>query len=311
MSNATLAARPQPREVRSKRKNLVPYFLMAPAILYMVALVIYPLVFSVIIAFRRFDPAKGLSITKMPFVGWDNFSRVLADGVLWESLWNTVEIVVLAVALEFVIGFGLALLLNRRTTRWPGVALTLILTPMVLPMVAAGLTWRMLYHLDYGAVNGYLQILGLPGVDWLGNPGIVRLAIVLVDVWQWTPFIVLIMYAGLKALPEEMFEAARVDGATAWGSLWHITLPLMRWAIMVSLLIRITDAWKMFDYIAALTGGGPGYSSQTISFYVYQRGFRRFELGEAAAVSWLMLIIIYIVSMVIIWLLKPKQGESF
>jgi multiple sugar transport system permease protein len=224
-------------------------------------------------------------------------------------LWNTVGIVIVAVILEFILGFLLAILLNRTTTLFPGVALTLIMTPMVLPMVAAGMIWRMLYHQDYGAVNGYMQALGFAPIDWLGNAQFVKPAIILVDLWQWTPFIVLILYAGLRALPEEPFEAATVDGANRWQSFWYVMLPLMRWPVLVALLIRVTDAWKMFDYVAALTGGGPGYSSQTLSFYVYLRGFKRFELGEAAAVSWIMLIIINFVVFGIIALLKPKRGE--
>jgi multiple sugar transport system permease protein len=283
---------------------------MAPTILYTFALVIFPLLFSLFIAFRRFDPAKGISALKMDYVGLSNFGKVMADDALWVSLGNTVFIVLLGVAIQFILGMALALLLHSRLTRFSGLALTLMLTPLVLPMVATGLIWRMLYHLDYGAVNGYLRAVGLPAIDWLGNSTAVKPAIVLVDVWQWTPFVMLILYAGLRALPEEPFEAARVDGASPWQSFWHITLPLLRWPIMVALLIRVTDAWKMFDYIAALTGGGPGYSSQTLSFYTYLRGFKRFELGEAAAISWLMLIVIYILSMLIIGALKPRQGEA-
>jgi multiple sugar transport system permease protein len=300
----------RPQDKGGKHRNLAPYLLMAPTMIYMVALVIYPLLFSLFIAFRRFDPAKGLSALKMTWVGWGNFTKVMADEALWISLGNTVYIAILALVLEIVVGMGLALLLNRKRTIWPGGALTLMLTPLVLPMVAAGLIWRMLFHLDYGAVNGYMRMVGLPAIDWLGNVAWVKLAIVLVDFWQWTPFVLLILYAGLKALPEEPFEAAKVDGASALQSFWHITLPLLRWPLMVALLLRATDVWKMFDYVAALTGGGPGFSSQTLSFYVYLRGFKRFELGEAAAVSWLMLIVIYIISMLIIGALRPKRGET-
>ena len=299
------------QKVGSSRKKLAPYFLTLPTLLYVLALVIYPLIFSILIAFRRFDPAKGLAISKMPFIGLDNFGRVLGDSALWVSLGNTFYIVVLAVIIEFAFGLGLALVLNNKAARLPGLALTLILTPMILPMVAAGLIWRMLYHLDYGAVNAFIRLFGLSGIDWLGDPKWVKPAIVLVDAWQWTPFVVLILYAGLRALPEEPFEAAKVDGASGLQTLWNITLPLLRWPIMVVLLIRVTDAFKTFDYVAALTGGGPGYSSQTLSFYTYLRGFKRFELGEAAAVSWLLLLIVYAACMLILAVMRPKQGEAF
>ena len=219
--------------------------------------------------------------------------------------------VVIGVIVQFLFSFLLALALNKKTTLYTGTALTLILTPLVMPMVASGLTWRMLFHIEYGAINGIITSLGFDSINFLGDPALVRFSIILVDTWQWTPLMTLILFAGLKALPEEIMEASKVDGANSLSTLFFITIPLLRWPILVALLIRITDSWKMFDYVDALTGGGPGYSSQTLSYYVYLKGFRRFELGEAASVSWIMLIIIYIVCFLLVKSLKPKIGESF
>tara|TARA_B110000196_G_C21126686_1_gene656192 strand:+ start:93 stop:836 length:744 start_codon:yes stop_codon:yes gene_type:complete len=247
----------------------------------------------------------------MKTVGWKNFSRNFGDNAFYESLFNTIEMVVIGVIVQFLFSFLLALALNKKTTLYTGTALTLILTPLVMPMVASGLTWRMLFHIEYGAINGIITSLGFDSINFLGDPSLVRFSIILVDTWQWTPLMTLILFAGLKALPEEIMEASKVDGANSLSTLFFITIPLLRWPILVALLIRITDSWKMFDYVDALTGGGPGYSSQTLSYYVYIKGFRRFELGEAASVSWIMLIIIYVVCFLLVKILKPKAGESF
>ena len=285
---------------------------MLPIMIYTLLLIIYPFnIFSAVLAFKKFDPISGLSLLNMKTVGWKNFSRNFGDNAFYESLFNTIEMVVIGVIVQFLFSFLLALALNKKTTLYTGTALTLILTPLVMPMVASGLTWRMLFHIEYGAINGIITSLGFDSINFLGDPSLVRFSIILVDTWQWTPLMTLILFAGLKALPEEIMEASKVDGANSLSTLFFITIPLLRWPILVALLIRITDSWKMFDYVDALTGGGPGYSSQTLSYYVYIKGFRRFELGEAASVSWIMLIIIYVVCFLLVKILKPKAGESF
>ena len=293
------------------KKKYIPYLLMLPIMIYTLLLIIYPLIFSAVLAFKKFDPISGLSLLNMKTVGWKNFSRNFGDNAFYESLFNTIEMVVIGVIVQFLFSFLLALALNKKTTLYTGTALTLILTPLVMPMVASGLTWRMLFHIEYGAINGIITSLGFDSINFLGDPSLVRFSIILVDTWQWTPLMTLILFAGLKALPEEIMEASKVDGANSVSTLFFITIPLLRWPILVALLIRITDSWKMFDYVDALTGGGPGYSSQTLSYYVYLKGFRRFELGEAASVSWIMLIIIYVVCFLLVKILKPKAGESF
>ena len=293
------------------KKKYIPYLLMLPIMIYTLLLIIYPLIFSAVLAFKKFDPISGLSLLNMKTVGWKNFSRNFGDNAFYESLFNTIEMVLIGVIVQFLFSFLLALALNKKTTLYTGTALTLILTPLVMPMVASGLTWRMLFHIEYGAINGMITSLGFDSINFLGDPSLVRFSIILVDTWQWTPLMTLILFAGLKALPEEIMEASKVDGANSVSTLFFITIPLLRWPILVALLIRITDSWKMFDYVDALTGGGPGYSSQTLSYYVYLKGFRRFELGEAASVSWIMLIIIYVVCFLLVKILKPKAGESF
>jgi multiple sugar transport system permease protein len=292
-------------------KKYIPYLLMLPIMVYTLLLIVYPLLFSAVLAFKKFDPISGLSLFNMKTVGFKNFIKIFGDNAFYESLFNTVEILIIGVLVQLIFSFLIALALNKKTTIYTGTALTLILTPLVMPMVATGLTWRMLFHIEYGAINGIISSLGFNSVNFLGDPSLVKASIILVDTWQWTPLMTLILFAGLKSIPEEIMEASKVDGANSLSTLLYITIPLLRWPILVALLIRITDAWKMFDYVEALTGGGPGYSSQTLSYYVYLKGFRRFELGQAASVSWIMLIIIYIVCLILVKILKPKTGESF
>ena len=294
-----------------KKNNLLPYLLLTPVLLYTILLIIYPLIFSIVLSFRRFDPLTGLSLFKMKFVGWRNFVKILNDGAFLESLYNTIYMVLIGVFIQLILGLLIALLLNKLESKIKGIILTLILTPLVLPMIATGLSWRMIYHLEYGLINGILEALNIDKINFLGDPFLVKFSIIFVDTWQWTPLIILILYAGVKSLPHDIKEQAIVDGANKIQNFLFITLPLLRWYILVAILIRITDAWKMFDYISSLTGGGPGYSSQTLSYYVYLRGFRRFELGEAAAVSWIMLIIIYLICFIMVILFKPKTGEHF
>jgi len=185
-------------------KKYIPYLLMLPIMIYTLLLIVYPLVFSAVLAFKKFDPISGLSLLKMKTVGWKNFSKNFGDNAFYESLYNTIEIVVIGVIVQFIFSFLLALALNKKTTLYTGTALTLILTPLVMPMVASGLTWRMLFHIEYGAINGLITYLGFDTVNFLGDPSLVRLSIILVDTWQWTPLMTLILFAGLKSLPEEI-----------------------------------------------------------------------------------------------------------
>ena len=291
------------------RKKYIPYFLCLPTLVYLISLVIYPLIFSLFIAFRRFNPLYGLSALKMPFVGVENFIKIFQDHIFMVSMKNTLLILAIALTVEFFLGLGVALLLNRKILKGANVFTTLMLTPMMMPMVAAGLMWRMMFHLDYGIINAFVKWIGISsGINWLGSTRVVLSTIILVDIWQWTPFVILILLAGLKSIPGEPIEAATVDGASSGQILRHVILPLIRWPIMIVLLIRMMDIFKIFDTVYALTYGGPGYASQTISFYTYLQGFKQFRLGYAAALSWIILIIILVLSMIFVRALARREG---
>ena len=290
------------------RKEYVPYLLCLPTVLYLLFLIIYPLIFSLVIAFHKFDPLAGLSILRMPFVGITNFVKIFQHHIFFKAMENTLIILAVALSIEFIFGFAIALLLNRKVVKGSSIFTTLLLTPMMMPMVAAGLMWRMMFHLDYGIINAFVKSLGISsGINWLGSSQWVLPTIIIVDIWQWTPFVILILLAGLKALPKEPLEAAIVDGSSSWQRFRYVILPLLRWPIMIVLLIRMMDIFKIFDTVYALTYGGPGYSSETISFHTYLQGFKHFKLGYAAALSWIILIIVLIFSTLLIRLIRKKE----
>jgi len=245
----------------------------------------------------------------MPYVGLNNFVKIFQDHIFAVAMTNTVIILLVALSIEFVLGFGIALLLNRKIIRGSGIFTTLLLIPMMMPLVAAGLMWRMMFHMDYGIINGFVKGVGISsGIDWLGSSQWVLFTIIVVDIWQWTPFVILILLASLRALPPEPLEAARVDGSSSRQLLRYIILPLLRWPIMIVLLIRMMDIFKIFDTVYTLTYGGPGYSSETISFRIYIQGFKLFKLGYAAALSWVILVIVITLSTILVRLIREKVG---
>ena len=286
-------------------KKYIPYLLMLPIMIYTLLLIVYPLVFSAVLAFKKFDPISGLSLLTMKTVGWKNFSRNFGDNAFYESLYNTVEIVVIGVIVQFFFSFLLALALHKKTTLYSGTALTLILTPLVVPMVASGLTWRMLFHLEYGAINGIIGFFGFEAVNFLGDPSLVRLSIILVDTWQWTPFMFLLLLAGLLSLPKEPFLAASVDGAGPIRKFIYVTFPLMAPISIGAIIIRLIEASKIMDTVYVLTSGGPGTSTETSSYYIFVKGLREFQFGYSAALSFTYLIIM-IISLTIISKLLVK-----
>jgi multiple sugar transport system permease protein len=199
------------------------------------------------------------------------------------------------VGIEFVLGMGLALLLNHNLFG-KGVIRAMILLPMMCTNVVIGLTWRLLFNYQFGIINYYLTRVNLPPVEWLSAPNVAMWTVIIVDVWNTTSFVALLLLAGLQSLPEEPFEAAHIDGASAVQSFWYITLPLLRPSILVALLWRLIDTFRIFDVIWLLTAGGPAHSTETVSIYVYNYGFKSFNLGYASAASYIMILIMLIIA---------------
>jgi multiple sugar transport system permease protein len=230
------------------------------------------------------------------FIGFDNFRRLIRhDDIFWHSFWLTVRFVVAAVAIEFVLGFALAWLIFRFVER-QRLLTTLLLVPMMIAPIAVGLIWRLLLQGDFGMVTFYLRQVGIMAQTSavFSSPGLVMPAIIAIDVWQWTPFVTLIMLAGLMSLPRAPFEAATMDGAGPWRLFIDVMLPLLRPIIALVLLLRGIDAFKEFDKVFLMTGGGPGTVSELLSIYAYRVNFKNWNLGYGAAVAFMVYLIVLI-----------------
>lgn len=245
-----------------------PWVWLMPAVLLLLVYSIYPLIFNVYNSFQEFDPL----IRDFKWVGGQNWTKLFQDGRFLNSLQVTLVYGVFALSIELVLGMVVALLFDGRVYL-RGLWQTLIILPMVTPPAVAGLVFRLLEHSDFGVISWILYNAGIihPSEPLLGGTGANALAAVLLpDIWQWTPFCALIILAGLKALPTEPLEAADVDGASAWQKFWYIKLPLLRNVLTIVILFRIIDLYRLFDYIYILTSGGPGQRTETVSYYAYQ-----------------------------------------
>jgi multiple sugar transport system permease protein len=281
-----------------KQERTLPYLLIAPTVAVLLALSIYPLFYSIKTSFQTNEGAWSFG----------NFTRLFSDGFFFSALMHTFVFASLALTLEFLIGLSLALLLDSRL-RGRNVFRALLLVPMMLPPVVVGVVWRLMFNSDFGAINGTLKAFGLDttNLTWLASPKLAFFSIVIVDVWQWTPFMFLILLAGLQAIPNEPYEAALIDGSSAWQTFKNITLPLLKPTILIALLLRTMDLLRVFDSIFILTEGGPGNATETISLYIYRTAFRFGDFGYATAMSFVLLILTNFISVIYIRFLQKQE----
>ena len=291
--------------MRSGRKKLKNYSFVLPAVILLIVITIFPLVYSLTLSFFHWDLRRPLG---WRFAGFSNYARALfSDHRFHRSLITTGIIGVSAVLLEFVLGLGLALLLSRKLVG-KRILTTLLVMPVMISPVVAALMWRMLYHEKYGAINAIVRLLGFGnGPSWLGSPSLAPFSVVLVDAWQWTPLFMMILLAGLQSIPIEPHESALVDGASRPQVFWYITLPMLKLSIIAALLIRLVDVIKLFDTVFILTSGGPGSSTETVSYYVYLVGFRFFRVGYAASLSYLLLAIVVVIALGFLRILRERK----
>jgi multiple sugar transport system permease protein len=260
---------------------------LAPAVLVLVVTQFWPLVYSAHLSLIDWTLAR--SPKPGPFVGLANYARAFEDPIFLGSVRVTAIYALTATALEVVIGFALALALVGESLAIR-LSRTIMILPMVIAPVAVGTMWRMMLSAQAGPVNHVLALIGIDGPDWLGDPGWALVAVIAIDVWEWTPFVMVIYVAALTALPSELLLAARVDGASRWQVLRHVVLPLMLPISALVIMFRLIDAILTLDVIVTTTFGGPGYRTYTLSFWIYQQGLRYFNVSYAAATSWLLLL---------------------
>ena len=283
-------ARPTAAVRRSRADRNAKYVFLLPALVYLLLLGIFPLVFSLYLVFGSWQAGS----REISFVGLDNIQSLLGSDRFWGAFWRTLLYVALAAALELGLGFLVALALQAATRGKSTMRLAFAL-PMMLPPIAVSFTWKMLFDYNKGPLNYFLENVGLEPVTWLAGQRSALLSLIIVDVWQWTPFIALAALAALESLPTELYEAAVVDGGSAWTLLRDITLPLLKPYIVAIVLLRAIDAFKVFDTIYILTGGGPGTATELLTFYAYVAGFRPFNMGFTATIAWAIVIVMTVV----------------
>jgi len=281
-----------PSNLSKNREKYLPWLLLSPVFILLMGVTIYPFIYGLYLSFSNYSIIMGIS-----FRGIGNYIELFRDLRFLHSLKVTFIFVFSAVALEFLVGLGTALLLNRRFWQ-KRVFISLIYIPMIMAPIAVALMWRMLYNADFGPINYFLLTLNLTDrkIAWLSETNYALFSLIVVDVWQWSPFIFLVLYAGLQSIPPELLEAAQIDGASPWKVFQYLILPCLSPFIILAFLFRIMDAFKIFDSVSVLTKGGPGTSTEVVSWLSYLTGFTYFQLGYAAAMSMILFAIIMLIS---------------
>ena len=272
----------------------------------MLAFWIFPFLYSLVLSFERWDLAS--FDIKRKFIGFDNYIGVLRDPEFWNSIWRTLIYVFSVVGIEVLLGLVIALLLAYRESFLMRVFRRLILLPFMVAPVVVGLMWLWIFNPELGILNHFVRVLGIDkvGFTWVGNVKTAMAAVIAVDVWQWTPFVILLFMAGISSLPIEPYDAARVDGATRWQIIRFITLPMLKHVTMLVLLIRTMTAFKFIDTIFVLTHGGPAGVTEILGFHIYRVGLMHFRMGYASALCYIMFIIVMVICQLTIKYLKLK-----
>ncbi|MGQ9615579.1 MAG: carbohydrate ABC transporter permease [Spirochaetota bacterium] len=272
--------------LKRSEKRLGIYFFL-PAGIIIVGVIIYPLLFSLATSFTTYG---FLNPFFNQLVWFENYRAIFDDVYFWNSLYVIFKFVFVVVALEFCLGFCIALLLNRKI-KAKGVFYTVLTIPMVMAPVAVALIWRVFLHPELGVMNYFLSFFKIKPVNWLGSEKVAFWTVVMVDIWQQVSFMILMLLAGLVSLPSDPYEAAAIDGASAFQRFFYITLPLMKPVIVIALLIRIIFGFRTFDLVYILTRGGPGVTTDVMSYYIYRRTFMGLSLSESSAASFILLFI--------------------
>ena len=277
---------------------------LAPTVLVLIALTTFPFLFSLWLTLSKVSFIGGLSIH---FIGLRNWARLFADERSWNALSNTLLIVVIAVTVEYVLGLGLALLLSNTKIKGRSSFRVLFLTPMMLAPIAVGYMGRMMFNYTRGPVNHIFPYLGLPALGWLTDSGTAIYSIIIMDIWQWTPLMFLILLAGIETIPSGFFEAARVDGASRWQLFRHIIFPLLAPASVAAILIRVLETFKIIDTIYIMTGGGPGISTESMTLFGYSLGLSAFDLAYGSTIAFSLFIMVLVISIVLLLMTRRFQ----
>lgn len=292
------------RKGYSVKRKYAWLFFLAPTVVVLLCIVIFPLIFSLSLSFHEWNVIKAEG---WKWNGLENYATILFSDPYFRTAFKVTVLYLLGtVPLQFVLGLGVALILNQIIRKIIGFLRTALIIPAIMTPVIVGIIWRLMYNPDLGMLNYLLSLLKLPPINWTGMPLTALPSVIMADIWEWTPFMALILLAGLQSLPREPFEAALVDGATSWQTLRFITIPLLSPIMIVALLIRLMDSFKTFDLIFVLTQGGPGMSTEILNYYTYRYGFKFFHMGYAAALSWLLVITVTVISIILVRMIRTR-----
>ena len=291
----------------SGRLKLAPYLFILPAVVVMAIGLIYPVIDAFYLSL--YDWQIGTPLDSAEFIGLAQYQRMLNDDAVYNSIWVTFKFGFWVITIEMVLGVALALLLEK-PIRGASLFRTIFILPLMVSPVVVGLIWRYLFNTRVGWINYYLEQWGFEGLNWLGEPGLAMFAIIFTDIWQWTPFIFIIVIAGLQALPSEIVEAAKIDGANWWQTIFLVKLPMIRSILLIAFLMRLIDVFRALEVMYILTYGGPGNSTELLSLHIYKSAFDSQQLGYAAAISALLIVIVFLLSLAILLAGKPMQDKA-
>jgi multiple sugar transport system permease protein len=274
--------------------RFTPFLMLLPAIVILAGLVLYPLVFNIDLSLYKVS-ILNIRAKAWQWQGLGNYLRVLTDPFTHASIIRTIIFVFASVAIQLVVGLGVALAFNVKF-RGKVLLLALALIPMMVPPIAVGIAWRMLLSYDWGIVNYAISFVGIPPQQWLSNPYLAMVSVIALQVWYGVSFVMLVFLGGLAGLPRDPYEAAAIDGATSWQQFRHLTVPMLKPIILVLVSLKVVDALREFDLIYALTGGGPGTATRVFSLELYTVAYQRGDFGTSAAQTLLLLVIMLLLS---------------
>jgi len=287
-----------------KDKPVLIGFLL-PTVAVLAAISIYPTVYLIRTSLTSRSMASATALAE--FIGGHHYLDLLTDPYTFNALKVSGVFTLLTVGISFAIGMGVAYLLSQDFMQRYRFIRIFFIVPMVMAPVVIGLTWRIMLWPDFGIINYLLGIVGLPQRGWLAEANTALYTVIFIDIWEWTPFVILVLLAGFQSLPKDPIEAAYVDGATSWQVFRHVSLPLLKPIILVVLLLRLIQAFQWADTIVVMTNGGPGILTQTVSFYTYQLAFVSFDVGRASAMAVIILIVTILLSTALVRSLRRKE----
>ena len=287
--------------------RLMCFGFLAPSLLILIFMVAYPFLSLVYNSFLRFSILR--SQQPAEFIGLENYYFLLSDPELWSRFMFTGQFVITSVALQFILGISVAYFLQR-DFRGRDMLFTALMMPMMLCPIVVGFLWRYMFNSEWGVINYLLTVFGGSKIDWLGNTDNALWAVAITDTWMWTPFVILLATAAFRGIPKTLYEAAEVDGASNLFRFFRITLPLSAPILFIALLLRLIDTFKQYDLFFAMTGGGPGSSTETVSFALAKTAFSYFYTGEASALAVILLIIIIGLALIFVRYLTALAQRS-